>query len=370
MKPTDVVIIGAGVLGCATALELARRGRTVRVLERSVPGAEASSAAAGMLAAQVEAHNPSPFVELCTAGRERFGPWAAELARRTGIDIEHRTCGILKFTLEGEDSTALRKHASWQREAGLDVALLDRKQALELEPELSPRVDFAVHYPRDARVDPPRLLRALRIGAERAGAHFSTGATVRRVVEEGGRARGVELDGGERVDAGLVVLAAGSWSSQVGGVPLPAASIRPARGQVVELTSPVPRTRGIVWGTRGYLCPRDDGRVLVGSTLEFVGYERAVTARAVRDLLDGALTAIPALASAELSRTWAAFRPYTPHELPFIGESGTPGLLLATGHYRNGILLAPITAEIVAAIALGERPPIDPSPYTPAAALA
>jgi glycine oxidase len=182
----------------------------------------------------------------------------------------------------------------------------------------------------------------MRIAAERAGAVFSSGAMVRRVLLDGSVARGVEIEGGEQLRADHVVIAAGSWSNLVPGVPVAADAVRPARGQIIELFAKMPPLRGSVFGKRAYLAPRDDGRVMVGSTLEFVGFERAVTAGAVRDLLAGAIDLVPSLAHAEVTRTWSQFRPYTKNQLPLIGPSSVAGLLLATGHFRNGILLGPV----------------------------
>lgn len=362
-KTYDVVIVGAGVMGCASALALVKRGLSVCVLERSVPGAEASSAAAGMLAAQVEAHHPGPFFDLCIQSRARFALWAEDLRARTGIDVEHRVCGVLKLTFDEAAAATARAHASWQRAAGQRVDLVDRATAREIEPTIAEGATFAAHFPDEARIDPPRLLKALRIAAERAGTVFKSGALVRRVVTDGDRASGVEIEGGQTISGAHVVVAAGSWSNLVPGVPLAPSALRPARGQIVELSVPVPILRGIVNTERIYLSPRDDGRVLVGSTLEFVGFERAVTAKAVRDLLDGAIAAAPALERAELVRCWSAFRPFTPDERPLLGPTAIERLWLATGHFRNGILLSPLTAEIVAACVLGERPPVDLAPF-------
>ncbi len=359
----DVLVVGAGVMGTAIAYLMAARGARVVVLERSVPGAEASSAAAGMLGAQVESHAPGAFTSLCIASRELFSSWAASLAQKTGIDVEHRVCGIARVARDAEDAASVEAHAAWQRDAGLSVDILPGSAARDVEPCLSDGAKLVAHFRDDGRVDPPRLLKALRIAAERSGASFRSGAYVKRITIEGGRARGIELDSGEVLEAPNVVVAAGSWTSLVGGTPLPSGTVKPARGQIVELGLAVPVARGVIFGRRAYLSPRDDGRVLIGSTLEFVGFQRGVTASAVRDLLDAAIELVPRLGDAELLRTWSSFRPYTANELPIIGKSPVEGLFLATGHFRNGILLAPITAEIVAARISGTTPPIDPSPF-------
>jgi glycine oxidase len=214
-------------------------------------------------------------------------------------------------------------------------------------------------------VNPRLLLRALRIAGGRDGVVFRTGAYVRRVVMKNERAVGIALDDGEVVRAKHVVVAAGSWTTLVEGTGLPAGAVVPARGQIVELETPEPLLRRVVYGPRAYLVPRDDGRVLVGSTLEFVGYRREVTASAVHDLLGAAIRLVPALAGAEYRSSWSSFRPYTKSELPLIGSTGVPGLVLATGHYRNGILLAPVTAAIVGALVRGARPPVSVSAFRP-----
>jgi glycine oxidase len=201
------------------------------------------------------------------------------------------------------------------------------------------------------------------VAAERAGAVFQSGTYVRRVAHEGNRARGVALEDGSTLAGGHIVVAAGSWTSLVDGSSLAENAVMPARGQIVELSLPAPILSGVVFGPRCYLSPRDDGRVLVGSTLEFVGFRRGVTARAVRDLVGAAIELVPALEDAELGRAWSSFRPYTKDELPLIGATRIEGLLLATGHYRNGILLSPITADIIAALVAGEPPPVDLAPF-------
>jgi glycine oxidase len=356
-------------MGCASALALAKAGARVLVLERSVPGAEASSAAAGILGAQTEAREPDAFFELARMSRARYGPWAEELRTTTGIDVGYRPCGVIRVAFDDDASKKLALDVAWQSDAGLALSHLDAAGIARLEPSVSALASFGVHFPEDGRVDPPLLLKALHFAAAAAGARFQSGTYVRAVDVSEGIARGVVLDDGTRIAAEHVVLAAGSWSTLVAGVPLGAGVVRPARGQIVELLTPEPILRGVVFGPACYLVPRDDGRVLVGSTLEFVGYRREVTARAVRDLLNGAIEVVPGLADASLGRTWSNFRPYTESGRPLLGSTEIRGLVLATGHFRNGILLAPITAEIVRALVQGEPPPMDLSAFASQEAL-
>lgn len=363
--PPSVVIVGGGVMGCAAAFELTRRGAKVTVFERSVPGAEASSAAAGILGAQVESHEPGPLTELALQSRALFPQLVAELERSSGIAVGYRECGVLKLGYERGEVSALGRELGWQTRAKLPWQKLTSRAAHELEPALSPSVAGGVRFPRDATLEPRALLAALRVSAELAGAEFRSGAFVKRVKSEQGRVIGVELDDGSLVKGDHVVLAAGSWTSLVGTEQAPRTRVVPARGQIVELKTSVPLLKSIVFGPGCYLVPRPDGRLLVGSTLEFVGFRREVTAGAVAKLLSAALRLVPALEHAELSSSWSSFRPFTTDELPLLGPSKTRGLVLMSGHYRNGILLAPISAKIVAACVMGERPPLDLAPFSP-----
>lgn len=356
-------MIGGGVIGCSSAWELARGGARVVVLEKSVPGAEASSAAAGILGAQVEAHAPGPLFDLSLQSRALYPRWSRELARETGIDIEYRTSGVLAVERTVRALDRLNKERTFQRRSGCSLERWNRRELSKRVPVLAPFAG-ALAFKEDARVDPPRLLRALRIAAERRGVVFRSGTTVRRVAFASERVRGVTLDDGTQLRAKNVVVAAGSWSALVEGVPLPEGSVTPVRGQIVELIVPNPLTDWVVFGPNCYLVPRDDGRVLVGSTVELVGYRREVTAGAVRDLLTAAVALMPALGSAALTRTWSSFRPFFNDGLPALGSAGIPGLWLATGHHRSGILLAPITAQIVCALVRNERVPIDLSPFS------
>ena len=362
---TDVLIIGGGIMGTSAAWELARHGVRCLVLERSVPGAEASSAAAGILGAQAEAHAPGPMTELCLASRARYEKFAATLSRETRIDVGYRQCGVLRVGFERAAVTKLSAQSAWQSKQRLAVERLNSRALTALEPALSPLISGGVRFAADSRVEPRALLRALHIAALARGVRFQSGAFVRRIALSGGRAVGVVLDDGNELRAENVVVAAGSWTSLIDGLGLPPGKVIPARGQIIELELPAPALSHVVFGPGAYLVPRDDGRLLIGSTLEFVGYEREVTAGAVRDLLTHATALVPSLERAALRDTWSNFRPYTKDELPLLGRTQIPGLFLSTGHYRNGILLAPISAEIVRAAVLGQRAPLAIEAFRP-----
>jgi glycine oxidase len=356
----DVIVIGGGAIGCGAALSLAKRGARVRVLERTRPGAEASSAAAGILGAYAEAQHTGPLVELCIASLARYGAWAAALTEATGIDTGYRPCGSMKLFL---DLAAFEAASAASLAAfGVAVRVLDGAEARAAEPSLGAAVAGALSFPDDCRVDPPELLRALEASARGAGVAFQAPATVARLVVSGDRATGVALEGGEVLSAGAVVLAAGAWSL-LEGSGLSPGEIEPIRGQMIELWSGARRFDRVFFGPGAYLSPRDDGRVVVGSTQEHAGFRKAVTVRGVRGLLEGAVALVPELEDAEITRTWSGLRPSTPDGAPLLGPGAVRGLVVAAGHFRNGILLAPITAEIVASLVLGEAPPAAIGPF-------
>jgi glycine oxidase len=350
-----IAIVGGGVMGCATALALAARGADAVVLERAVPGAEASSAAAGMLGAQAELHGRRRDDEavLFSRARAAWGPWARELREATGIDVGHRVSGVLRLALVEAERDDLAGDVAWQQTLGLRASFLDSHDARAIEPEITPAVVAAAFFPDDAQVDPSVLLRALVAAAARsARIAIRSGATVQGLIVESDRCLGVRLDDGElRADA--TVLAAGSWSSLVPGVPSSLPAVRPVRGQLVMLDERPPRLRTIVFGAGGYVVPRGDGRVICGSTMEHAGFRKEVTASGLNAILSGALACAPSLGAAQFMSAWSNFRPHVEGDTPLVGASPLPGLFLATGHHRNGILLSKLTADTVATAILG-----------------
>ena len=351
MGVVRVAIVGGGVMGCATALALTERGVEVVVLERAVPGAEASSAAAGILGAQAELHGREDDAALFVQARDGWPSWAARLKEASGVDVGWRRSGVLLVARSEGERAELAHEVAWQTARGLRAELLEPTRAREVEPQLAETVLAAAHFPDDAQVDPPALLRAMMAAiALDPRATIRAGSTVVRLLVEADRCVGVVLDDGE-VRAEATVLAAGSWSSLVPGVPASVPAVRPVRGQMVLLDERPPRVRTIVFGAGGYIVPRGDGRVLCGSTMEHVGFRREVTAGGVHAILAGALACVPSLASAQLAGTWSNFRPHA-EKGALVGASSLAGLFLATGHHRNGILLAKTTADAVTAAIL------------------
>lgn len=357
-RAADIVVVGGGVIGCAVAREIARRAPRLRVVlvERGAVGAEATTAAAGMVAPQAECERPGPVLALGTVSRERWPTWAAEIEAESGVDLEYRRDGIVYAVLTAADARALADRARWQRAAGMRVERLTPGAARRLVPGLTPAVRGGFWFPDDHRVNNERLGPALGLAARRAGVKVLEHTATVAVRAGRGRVVGVDTSAG-RIEAPVVVNAAGAWAAGVGlppGVAPP--PVFPVRGQMLVLR---PAGRGLLrplYSRRGYLVPRGDGRVLLGSTLERVGFEKRVTVRAAAALLDAALTLVPGLSGGSLEGAYAGFRPGTRDQRPLLGPSADlPGLFLATGHYRSGILLAPATAQAVADLVLEGR---------------
>lgn len=360
----DVAIVGGGVMGCATALRLAQRGLRVTVVERGIPGAEASSAAAGILGPQWEAEGIGPLLDLGLRSRALYPAFAAELRELSGIDIGFAKSGLLEVALDEAGAQALAARRVWQFGRGLRAELLNPAEVRAAEPHLGPGVLAALRLPDEGHVNARALARALSQGAAIAGATFLQGHYVRRVVVDGNRVAGVELDG-ETLHAKTVVIAAGSWSSLVEGGGVPPPTVRPARGQMVAIEMRPPLFRHVIAAHgRGYLVPRLDGTVLAGSTLEMVGYRKEVTVAGLSDILGMVRTLVPDLDHAPVVETWSNFRPYTDDHLPVLGRTAVDGLVLATGHYRYGILLTPITAQLIAELVATGATSVDLTPFS------
>lgn len=355
-------MVGGGLIGCALAAELARGGARVVVLERGASGAEASSAAAGMLGPRAECDAPGPLLTLGNASLTLYPAWVAHLRDATGIDPEYQRDGILYVGLTAEEDRRLAERARWQHRAGFAVEHVAAREVHRLEAGLCGAVRGAIRFADDHRLDNVRLTRAAAVAAARIGVDVRGGVPVRAITIDHGRVRGVETAGG-RVAAGAVVNAAGAWAAEL-APPGRLVPVRPVRGQMVTLTMPRPPFTHAIYSRDVYLVPRRDGRVLAGSTYEEAGFDKRVTARALGGIVARALRLAPALRDASFAGAWAGLRPGTPDALPILGaDPDVAGLFYATGHYRNGILLAPATARAVSALVLGRRTSYDLRPF-------
>ncbi|HYV09816.1 MAG TPA: glycine oxidase ThiO [Pyrinomonadaceae bacterium] len=343
----DVVIIGGGVIGLTVARALALRGvRDVCLVERGNLGSEASWAAAGMLLPQVEADAADEFFNLACQSRDLYPDFAAALREETGIDVELDTTGTLYLALTEHDHEEIEKRYEWQTRAGLLVEILSAIEARALEPCISEATLGALRFPKDIQVENRRLLSALANSVTKLGVEIATQTIVDSLIIDGNRARGVQTSRGS-INCPTVVIAAGTWSSFIKSAPKPPA-IEPIRGQMVCLEAKPQLTKHVIYSPRGYLVPRQDGRLLAGSTSEHAGFAKCVTAGGIASILQNALEISPAISSLPVIDTWAGLRPRAADGLPVIGPCGEiDGLFYATGHYRNGILLAPLTGELI-----------------------
>ena len=363
----DVVIIGGGVIGLAIARGLALRGAgDVCLIERGTLGAEASFAAAGMLLPQVEADAEDDFFKLACRSRDLYPSFAAALREETGIDVELDTTGTLYLALNEHDNEEIEKRCGWQKRAGLSVDLLNVAEVRELEPCISESALGALLFPDDIQVENRRLLSALANSVNNLGVRVFTETNVESLEMKRDRVEGVQTSRGP-IRCKSIVIAAGTWSSfLLRSSVLPDPGMQPVRGQMICLESKPHLTRHVLYSPRGYLVPRQDGRLLAGSTSESAGFAKRVTAGGISSILQNTLEISPAIAELAVVDTWAGLRPRPADGLPVLGACGEiDGLFYATGHYRNGILLAPLTAELITeAIMAGVTSPLL-APFSP-----
>ncbi len=349
----DLVVIGGGVIGLSVAWAAAGRGLSVTVLDRGALGGGTSRVAAGMLAPVSEADAGEPaLLEAGVASARRWPSFAAELEEAAGAPAGYRRCGTLVVARDADEAEALERERALRERLELPVTRLRGSEARRLEPALAPGVRLALDVPDDHAADPRSLVGALVLACERAGVVLRPGEEV-AAWDRGA----VALRSGARLPAGRVVLAAGAWS----GSP-----VRPVKGQILRLRDPdgPGLVERVIRFEHGYLVPRGDGRYVLGATMEERGFDTTVTAGGVRELLGEAWLILPGIDELVIEEAAAGLRPATPDNAPLIGEA-TDGVLWATGHHRNGILLAPLTADAIAALLCGEDPPAEVAEFSP-----
>ncbi|GAA3172847.1 glycine oxidase ThiO [Streptomyces ramulosus] len=371
-----MLVIGGGLMGLVTAWRAARRGLRVALADPE-PGGGAGHVAAGMLAAVTELHyGEETLLGLNLASARRYPEFVAELEEASGLDAGYRACGTLAVALDADDRAHLRELHALQVRCGLESVWLPGRECRRLEPMLAPGVRGGLRVDGDHQTDPRRLTAALLVACERAGVAFHRTRAARLTVAAG-RATGAELADGTRISAGATVLAAGSLSGRLAGVPDEVRPpVRPVKGQVLRLRLPrmpqgspafLSRTvRAVVRGGPLYLVPRENGELVVGATTEELGWDTTVTAGGVYELLRDAHELVPGLTELPLVETCAGLRPASPDNAPLLGPTALPGLLLATGHFRNGVLLTPITGDALAEALTTGRLPEEARPFSPA----
>ncbi|WP_370079066.1 glycine oxidase ThiO [Streptacidiphilus sp. MAP12-16] len=368
-----MLVVGGGVIGLGVAWRTAQRGLSVTVLDPA-PGQGANQVAAGMLAPVTELqYGEEELLRLGIASNQRYAAFAAELTEATGLSTGYRVCGTLATALDADDRAELRELYAFQQRLGLDVSWLTGRECRKLEPMLAPSVQGGLLVTGDHQVDGRRLGAALVEACLRAGVRIHRSRAA-RVTTRQDRATGALAEGGAVLTADQTVLAAGCWSGEIPGLPPEARlPVRPVKGQILRLrmTSAfgVPflsrNLRAVVRGCHLYLVPREDGELVVGATMEEQGFDTTVTAGGVYELLRDAHELVPGITELPLVETGAGLRPGTPDNAPLLGPTALPGLVAATGHHRNGVLLTPVTADAVAAyLATGNLPP-EAAPFAP-----
>jgi len=349
----DVIVIGGGVIGLSIARELAGR-KSVLLLDRGPTGQGTSRAAAGMLTPLSEANDQGPFFQLCRASQAMFARYAEDLRSETGVDTGYRTEGLLFLASTKDTANVLRHRYEWQKAAGFEVECVPAERVRQMEPLVTVPIEAAVFIPGDSSVTPRSLVNALRESCVNRGVEIRAGVQVDGVEANHVRA------GQTSIEAAHIVVASGVWSAELKGLdpPIP---VHPRKGQILSLAMPSGAFRRMIrWGS-SYFAPRPSGELVVGATNEDAGFDLSNTPAGLGQLLMDAQRISSHTSHYSILETWSGLRPATPDELPILGPSAIPGVIYATGHYRNGVLLAPITAAIVADLVEGRKPwlPID-----------
>ena len=363
MKIYDAVVAGGGLIGASIALELASAGLKVAVFDPQKPGREASWASAGMISASPESAAMASLLPTSLASVRLYPEFIQRTEELSGKSVGYRKDGALDIVLTQEEQGGIAEVLAQHRAAGLRAELLTNQQACELEPSLNPELRTAMHRPDEASLDNRIFTEATLEAARRKGVEIFSGNGAMALWSEGHTCKGLQLETG-RVEARWTVIAAGCFSARIEGA-VSYAPVVPAKGQMIALRCDAVRLRHDLWSGHMYLVPRNDGRIIAGSTVEYEGFDRGVTAAGMKKILTGAISLVPALEKARIEETWAGLRPDSPDHLPILGPTDREGLLIATGHFRSGILLAPITARLICEWVTTQKVSVDWAPFSP-----
>lgn len=348
----DVTIVGGGIIGLSIGWRIARRGLTVAVFDRDEAGAGTSRAATGMLAAAAEVEPAEDDLLPLTLESQRLWPqFAREVEAESGQSVDYRSEGTLVVALAREEVERLRFRFDLQQRLGIGTQWLSGLTARQREPGLRPGIAAAIYCPQDHQVDPRRVTRALARAFQSTGGRLFEQSRVDAIDYEGGRATGLFV-GGQRIAAGTVVLATGAWAPELVDRDRLRLPVRPLKGQSIALRMDprLPALDHVIWTEQIHMAPKGDGRLIIGATVEEKGFEQSNTAGGLFALLEAARRVLPAMEELQIDEFWAGFRPTSPDDAPILGPSGIEGLVLATGHHRNGILLAPVSARAIEAL--------------------
>jgi glycine oxidase len=363
MNRYDAVIAGGGIIGASIALELSSTGLQVALYDAKEPGQEASWASGGMISPAPENLGSIPFVPISLASVAIYPAFIRKVEELSGMDVGYRQDGAIDAFCDGNIEEELSTVIALQHGVGLRAEAVSAEQAREMEPALSERVQAAIFRPDEASLDNRAFTNAVLIAAQRQGVKIFSGNGAKAIWKEGGRCKGLILQNGQ-VEAKATVIAAGCFSAQIEGVQ-PYAPVFPAKGQMIALRCESVKIHRVLWKEHTYLVPRNDGRIIAGSTIERTGFDRSVTAGAVKKILSEVLQFAPGLEAAQIKETWAGLRPDSPDHLPILGPTDVEGLLIATGHFRSGILLAPITAQLMQEWITSQRVSVDWDRFSP-----
>jgi glycine oxidase len=345
MKHFDAVVAGGGIIGASIAFELATAGLGVAVFDAQHPGREASWASAGMISPAPESAAMASLLPISVASARLYPEFIQRVEELSGRTVGYRKDGALDLLLNGAGEREIDEILALHRGAGLRAELLSGPEAREIEPALTGELRAAIHRPDEASVDNRLLTEATLEAARRKGVEIYPGNGAKGLWTDGATCKGLQLQN-SRVQGRWTIVAAGCFCANIEGV-APYAPVTPAKGQMMALRSESVSLKTDLWSGHTYLVPRNDGRIIAGSTVEYEGFDRSVTVGGMKKILSGAIALVPALESARIDETWAGLRPDSPDHLPILGPTDLDGLLIATGHFRSGILLTPITARLI-----------------------
>jgi glycine oxidase len=363
MKHYDAVVAGGGIIGASIAFELAAEGLSVAIFDAQHPGREASWASAGMISPAPESSAMSSMLPISMASVRLYPDFIRRVEELSGKTVGYRHDGALDVLLNGTGQNEIDEILALHRAASLRAEPLSGPEAREIEPALTGELRAAIHRPDEASVDNRLLTEATLEAARRKGAEIFPGNGAKALWNEGNACKGLQFQT-ERVEARWTVIAAGCFSARIEGV-ADYAPVTPAKGQMMALRCDSVNLKKDLWSGHMYLVPRHDGRIIAGSTVEYEGFDHSVTVAGMKRILTGAISMVPALESARIEETWAGLRPDSPDHLPILGPTDVDGLLIATGHFRSGILLTPVTARLIREWVTSQKISEDWTPFSP-----